>query len=150
MLQTKFCRVQRETFSNLTNCLNITTQSSNLQNLLNRVKSLTVDNARFDQDTRERMCNWVWRKFQLAIDIHKDFLEKKEHEIALLRAEVSDLLDRILPPNGSNISSANNSRDPSSTSRQFDAAFDILAKTERRHLENNASCSAEAGRRYYH
>ena len=136
-----------ETFSDLSNFFNITTQSNNLGNLLARVKSLNNSEAKYDQDTRERMCNFVLRKFQSTSDQHKDLLEKKEHELAIQKAEVSDLLDRTLP-SVSIIAPENRPTDASSLARQFDDAFDNLENNARRDLENTESCS-EAAKRYY-
>ncbi|NGX44109.1 MAG: hypothetical protein K1060chlam3_00271 [Candidatus Anoxychlamydiales bacterium] len=137
-----------ETFSNLNDCFNITTQKNNLDNLLSRVKSLNNSEAKYDQDTRERMCNWVLRKFQSTFDQHKDLLEKKENELAIQKAEVSDLLDRTLP-SVSIIAPENRPTDASSLARQLDNAFDNLENNARRDLENTESCSEAARRSHY-
>ncbi|NGX33157.1 MAG: hypothetical protein K1060chlam4_01218 [Candidatus Anoxychlamydiales bacterium] len=137
-----------ETLSDLNDCFNITTQSNNLLNLLNRVRSLNEDESNYNLDHRTRLCDYVWNKFQRTIDIEKDILQKKEYEIALQKAPIRDLLNSVL------------SREPTAFVRlDFQALIDrnnrlntaIEAEIEafRRGMlsRSNESCS-EAARRW--
>jgi len=140
-----------ETFSDLRTFFTITTQGNNLSNLLNRVRALNPEESNYDQDTKNRLCDYVMRKFQSTLEKQKDLLERKEHELACLRKEVSDLLDSVLPQPSTTRAPLHRSNN--NVVRELDLAFDSLENMAKKIIQEDNrsadSCSMAARRRRY-
>lgn len=118
----------KEFFFDLNDFFKIETQRKNLKNLMSKVFSLNVEEARYSFNNRMIMCTHVWNKFQKNTHKIQKCLQKKKYELAKKKAEIDeeaeidDLLERL---SGKNKSTKKNSQN-----QQLEAEFDNLSLSE--------------------